>query len=487
MYTDITQLMERTLLRQQRRGSNEKAKPNKKDIIGLKADKKTSAASEPFSLNIRIESPPLVSYGPPEDSSGALLSGILDLIPHAASNVIDNIFEVAKLEMKLIMEVGTRRPIGHNCPACSTRSQTLHTWNLIPSNRKFPYNNGAKQGFPFSFLLPGNLPATTRSSLAIVSYKLIAEAVPPQRPVTPSSIGSARPASPKRIDSQRPVIFTWPLLLQRSILPSPEPKHSQRIFPPTTLSASITLPTVLYPGATDNAVDLTISGLKIREKLRWSLRKITWRLDELAKVVSPACAQHAGKVGGVEGKGILYEDTRVIGTGEMKSGWKHDAHEGKIEAVMYVGSVPAVMAACDVQALSGVHVSHNLVVECIVSEELLHLSMGPAKKGGIYQPTGNARVLRMTFPIIMTERGGMGISWDEEIPPRYEDVAWNVPPAFSQIAESSVDAERESLEGIEAVEGVRRPRRSLLTNGQSEDGLGPYLTRTDSESSGASL
>lgn len=163
----------------------------------------------------------------------------------------------------------------------------------------------------------------------------------------------------------------------------------------------------------------------------------------------------------------------------MKSGWKRDLSEGKIEAVIHVGSAPAAVAACDVSATSGVHVSHNLVVECIVSEELLHVALGPARKGGQWQPTGNAKVLRMTFPIVMTERGGMGISWDEEIPPRYEDVAWNAPPSF---AESSADAERDSLEGIETVEGVRRRRRSVPA-GEAE---GPQLMRTASGSSGLS-
>ena len=47
-------------------------------------------------------------------------------------------------------------------------------------------------------------------------------------------------------------------------------------------------------------------------------------MDELAKVMSPACPQHIVKVGGIERKGILYEDTRIVGAGDMKSGWRHD-------------------------------------------------------------------------------------------------------------------------------------------------------------------
>ena len=448
----------------QRRGSNEKqtrnasASPNPEKRAHHPI---TSLVNEAFTLKIRIESPPLVAFGPPEDSSGALMSGILDLYPRFPTNSARRAFEVGKLELKLVMEVTTRRPICHDCPACATRSKVLHTWVMIGSRKSLSYNNGAPYSFPFSYLVPGNLPATTHSALAIVSYRLVAEAIPiPPTPDVASRVpGSAQ--SPKRVDSYKPIILSQSLRLSRSILPSVEPKPSHRIFPPTTLGAMLTLPSVIHPGAMDNAVDVTISGLKVPgSKLRWSLRKLTWRIDEHAKVVSPACAFHASKVGGVEGKGMLYEDTRVVGTGSIKQGWKTDYSAGKTEMVVQVGTSPRAMAACHVDAMSGVHVSHTFIIECIVSEQMLHTAVGPAKKGGQYQTTGNARVLRMSFPMLVTERGGMGISWDEEIPPRYEDVAWNAPPTFEQTEGSSSDPqERDSMEeDLETVEGIHRSR-----------------------------
>jgi arrestin-related trafficking adapter 1 len=442
----------------QRRHSNEKPKLPKKEQSPVPKHEKKAQVNEAYTLSIRFESPPLVSYGPPDDSSGALMSGVLDLTPRQIT-VKNDSFEVDKLEMKLIMDVTTHKPIGHHCPACATRSKILNTWVFIPSHRVLQYNNGVALGFPFSFLLPGNLPATARSTLAQVSYKLVAEATPPTHPHPTSTSAAGRPSTPSLADIHKPVTLSQPLQLKRSILPNIEPREATRVFPPTTMSANLTLPRVIYPGSTDNAVDITITGLRINEtKLRWIVRKISWRLNELAKVVSPACAIRASKVGGQEGKGILYEDTRTIGAGEMKSGWKSDHSLGKVECILQIGSPPKAMAACDVDAHSGVHVSHTLTIEVVVAEELLHGSIGPAKLGGQYQPTGNARVLRMTFAMVMTERGGMGISWDEEIPPRYEDVAWNVPPSFEQ-AESSAEAEERDLyDGIEAVEGIRRPR-----------------------------
>jgi hypothetical protein len=213
-------------------------------------------------------------------------------------------------------------------------------------------------------------------------------------------------------------------------------------------------------------------------------------LDEIAKVVSPACSAHANKIGGSEGKGIIYEDTRTVGAAVIQSGWKRDTSAGKVEVELQIGTSPRAMAACQVEAMSGVHVSHNFVVECVVAEEVNHGAVGSAKKGQ-FHPNGNARVLRMAFPMIVTERGGMGISWDEEIPPRYEDVAWNAPPTFDQ-SESSADAEnRNSMEGIEALEGITRQRSGSPAPGiqrPSSPGsaFGSRLLRTDSNTSGSS-
>jgi arrestin-related trafficking adapter 1 len=142
--------------------------------------------------------------------------------------------------------------------------------------------------------------------------------------------------------------------------------------------------------------------------------------------------------------------------------------------------------------MSGVHVSHNLILECVIAEESNHVTLGAPRQGGLWSPTGTARVLRMTYPMIVTERGGMGISWDEEIPPRYEDVAWNAPPTFAQ-SESSADAEnrRDSVEEIEALEGIRRPRPgSPVVESHRPSSAGSYFgtrhARRDSDTSAAS-
>ncbi|CEP64000.1 Ldb19p LALA0_S09e07360g [Lachancea lanzarotensis] len=45
-------------------------------------------------------------------------------------------------------------------------------------------------------------------------------------------------------------------------------------------------------------------------------------------------------------------------------------------------------------------------------------------------PTGAARVLRMQFRQTITERSGLGIAWDDEVPPTYQDVRLLSPPSY---------------------------------------------------------
>ena len=53
-------------------------------------------------------------------------------------------------------------------------------------------------------------------------------------------------------------------------------------------------------------------------------------------------------------------------------------------------------------------------------------------------PTGAARVLRMQFKLVVTTRAGMGISWDEEMPPMYEDVP-SSPPGYTKMEDFEGD------------------------------------------------
>ncbi len=71
-----------------------------------------------------------------------------------------------------------------------------------------------------------------------------------------------------------------------------------------------------------------------------------------------------------------------------------------------------------------------------------------AKSAKYATPTGAARILRMQFKLLVTERSGMGVSWDEEMPPMYEDVP-NSPPGYHRMEDWEGDlGPDEELEGM---------------------------------------
>ena len=124
----------------------------------------------------------------------------------------------------------------------------------------------------------------------------------------------------------------------------------------------------------------------------------------------------------------MHQETRVIGHNEEKSGWKtdFDTAGGEITMQFDANINPAANAVCDMEAPGGLEVKHNLVIELIVAEEFC-----PNGNTRLITPTGAARVLRMQFHLHVTQRGGLGISWDEEMPPIYEDVPAS-PPCYTK-------------------------------------------------------
>lgn len=248
-----------------------------------------------------------------------------------------------------------------------------------------------------------------------------------------------------------PIKLSQILTVKRAIYPSDSPRHSIRIFPPTNLTANCELPPVIHPIG-ETKISMRMDGivdrnLEAKTQKHWRLKRVTWRLDETQKEISPACPKHAAKAGAVDGvkKGTAHQDTRTIGTEEIKSGWKADytTADGSIELEFPFSIKSDSKPVCDMKAEDGTEVSHILVVEMIVAEEFC-----PMNKVTQVTPTGSARVLRMHFNITVTERTGMGISWDEEQPPLYENVPAS-PPTYNQ-GEVGDIPDYEDLEPLDA-------------------------------------
>jgi len=93
-------------------------------------------------------------------------------------------------------------------------------------------------------------------------------------------------------------------------------------------------------------------------------------------------------------------------------------------------------AQCDVNAKDqpwGMSITHHLVLELVVVEE-----SAPLKRPSQGTPTGAARILRSQFPLIITNRAGLGVSWDEETPPLYQEVPPSPPSYRNETTECAV-------------------------------------------------
>ncbi|KLJ09416.1 hypothetical protein EMPG_15186 [Blastomyces silverae] len=379
---------------------NRRRKEKRRSLIHLRSgDKSSDNRLPPVNLDITIESPPLVLYGSPSRSTGALMSGRLLL---SVSDVQGQI-TLKALRMCLTRKVSTKRPVSKDCPACKSQTEELTSWEFLTEPA---YLKSGIHDYPFSYLFAGNLQATTQGSLGAVSYNLSAYAV---------------------TTSGEELCLNRPIKIKRAVMPGPD-KSSMRIFPPTNLMGRAILPSVVHPIG-NFPIQFTLCGVVERKEeghIRWRLRKTMWRIEEHQRIVSHVCPKHTHKV--AEGKGILHQSTRIIGHGEQRSGWKSDFDTigGEIHIEFEANIRPGANPLCHLSPTpeGGLEVKHDLVMEQIVAEEYC-----PENNVKFLTPTGAARVLRMVFPLHVTERGGLGISWDEEMPPVYDDVPAS-PPGY---------------------------------------------------------
>ncbi|KAI0455573.1 hypothetical protein F5B21DRAFT_503133 [Xylaria acuta] len=366
------------------------------------------------SLDWKIESAPAVFYGSPEESTGALISGQLQLR-------VKESFEVENLEAKLEIRVTQKKPFNNHCQDCTSQSTELKSWSFLSEPTVLTQRT---HEFPFSILLEGHLPATTDNYLLSIEYVFAAE---------------ARPR-----DGGLPLQLRRTIDVRRSLPVPPTPHHSVRIFPPTNITASVHYDAVVHPNASSNFT-MRLEGIGKRNTNAhsveyWKLKRLSWKLEENVSTVAPACRKHtpkttasgaeAGENGSGAKKGATRTDTRVIAHADLHSGWKADYYsvDGSIEAeVEYrTGGSSSRPVSCDVRGRDGTEVTHRLVVEMVVSQEY-----APLAHTRHVTPTGVARILRMNFGVVVTDRGGLGVSWDNEAPPIYQDVPPS-PPSYAR-------------------------------------------------------
>ncbi|KAK1585885.1 LMBR1 domain-containing protein [Colletotrichum navitas] len=404
-------------------------------------------------LDWKIESPPIVFFGDAESSSGALVSGQMLL------DVKDELLHVETLEAKLNIHVHHKRPFANHCAECANQYTELKRWTFL--THPTTLRKGVHQ-FPFSILLEGHLPASIDTPITSIAYEFKAEA----------TLVKGTPGS------QAPVRFEHNLDVKRS-LPQPEfPHHSVRVFPPTNIKASAHYSQVIHPAGTHN-VSFRLDGLTTANAANktmefWKLKKVTWKLEETIKTVAPACDRHApAGTQTNQQKGVPRTETRVLGEKYMHDGWKSDynSSDGHVDFEFDYGVVPskhssshASRYACDMRSLDGTEVSHALMIEMVVSKE-----WAPVGKPQLATQTGTGRILRMHYHVMLTECPGLGVSWDNEAPPVYQDVPPS-PPAYpaatAAVAASAPVVEYVSLEHLDGQthNGTAHSREGSITS-----------------------
>ncbi|KAK1070181.1 Endocytosis regulator [Friedmanniomyces endolithicus] len=370
--------------------SKERSQSKHKDAAPTPA----KATMKPVKLGMIMESPPILFLGGPQEATGAIISGRLQVSPSAGDVVMNTIV------MYLECTTTTARPVEARCRECMSTVTDLYEWNFLSKPKTFKATEGTQE-LPFSHLIPGHLPALTHGQIGTIDYSLHVRA--------------------KSSDGQETELRRE-LIIQRALRPGND-KNSVRIFPPTDLTLHVTFPSIIHPiGEFPITCRMTgVTNKRNDTQTRWRLRKLTWRIEEKEIMISPACAKHAAKVGG-EGKGMQHTHDREIGTDELKVGWKTDFSDGQIDGEFMAAINSAAKPQCEVDAPNGLKISHILVIELVIAEE-----WAPNKKPDEATPTGAARVLRTQFNLHVTERAGMGISWDDEMPPTYEDVPASPP------------------------------------------------------------
>ena len=370
------------------------------------SDSRTSSAknspkvgpSNAADLEFSIESPPLVLFGNAQQSSGALLSGLLSV------NVTEPEVAVESLVIDILAKVTVKKPVAKDCEACKTQTNKLKTITVFSEQKVL---KKGVQKYPFSYLFQGHLPATTHGPLGSIDYALSAVAV------------TAVEVISKDHD----------IKLVRALIPPQVDRTPTRIFPPMDFKAHVTHPNFVHPDGEFN-VQLRLSDVqKIQTSIvRWRLRKLSWSIHQKSKMISPACSKHSATLGG-EGKGILHDITEMLVHEDVKQPWKSDwdIPGGVIEAEFPCRFNPNSPPVCDVETPTGTVVTHTLEVDLVVGEQWCSL-----KTPSHGTNSGAARILKMKFNIIVTSRAGLGISWDEEQPPVYEDVPLS-PPGYAKL------------------------------------------------------
>ncbi|KAH3680820.1 hypothetical protein WICMUC_000171 [Wickerhamomyces mucosus] len=330
-------------------------------LLNSKSSSSTSLhtihSKHPFDLSIDLESPPIILYGPANESTGSLISGQLSLkisknllkdqkisnfnsnsnsittsisntptirppnkrtnsanaihksltqtlsnlnisnhhshshshnsiensdvlIPKVMMNIKDHLL-ITSVILTLEQQVHYSKPFLPpsntliNCSNCKNKITELARWDIMSQPHSLPLGD---HSYPFSHLLPGNLPATSTlgsSNLTTIKYQLIAKV--------------KYNFNNHNLEAK----IVLPLNISRSILRGAD-RNSLRVFPPTDVTATAVLPNVIHPKSSFT-LELRLDGVTNGDR-RWRMRRVGWRIEETVKLKIHSCEFHKTKL-----------------------------------------------------------------------------------------------------------------------------------------------------------------------------------------------
>ncbi|XBW34994.1 hypothetical protein QEN19_000559 [Hanseniaspora menglaensis] len=233
-------------------------------------------------LDINIESPPCTMYGITTNSTGALLSGILNIVVFENDKNPESTKEHIKINnvhLKFVQRVSYERPFKNSsepicsCKNCNIKDLELMHWDILPSDKPTNVSKGS-YSYPFSQVLSGKLPQSCKlKSKTGVSYELRAF-------LKYEKLEESK---------EQEVVIVLPIQVTHAVLRGND-KNSVRIFPPTTMKATCTLPSVVYPKSIF-PLELRLEGVSQGNK-RWRMRSLNWKIEERTKMRQYACEEH---------------------------------------------------------------------------------------------------------------------------------------------------------------------------------------------------
>ncbi|RDA84054.1 hypothetical protein CP532_0768 [Ophiocordyceps camponoti-leonardi (nom. inval.)] len=455
----------------------------------------------PVRLDWSIESPPIVFHGSPEESTGALISGQMLM------DVSDDSVLVEGFNASLSLRVTQKRPFQSHCCDCQHQMRELKSWRLLTKSATL---TRGRHLFPFSALLDGRLPACLDTSVVVIEYIFKAQAIlgrPHGRP--PVCIGFSRFLDVKRslpepLYPHHSVRVFPPTNIKASA------HYSSVIHPTSSNPMTLKLDGLMSRNTKTGSVD--IWRLK---KVTWRLEETIKTYAPACQRHAPpsssssCCSasstssasssaasstsahtdddddddddedeeedddddQDDENVGHDENddnehdsddttttsrgkKRVCRVSTRTLREKQLHNGWKSDFSglDGTVDMEFNFG-VPVSKPhsreptyACDTKTRDGTEVTHSLLIELIVSKEF-----APEGKPQLATQTGTGRILRMHFAVVMTEFPGLGVSWDNEAPPVYQDVPPR-PPGYP----CEPPIEYDQLQALDEARGRRR-------------------------------